>query len=222
MDEYYGILLSQFYNDDTLNIFCDASITGKYGCQTGCYGSVAVCKDEIIDSRYKMVSFTTSNNSEIKGLRASLDLALIYKDKYNFINLFSDSQVSVYGLTNYIYHWKLKDGTLYTTMNKPVSSQEIFIEAHQMLKELEQSPCIIRIFHQPAHVDNGFNALHNATNSFKKFNDIKGKIDMNFMRYICTWNNYVDNTSRGVLRRNKNDGREYKDALIFTCENGRL
>lgn len=222
MDDYYGILISQFCNDDTLNIFCDASIIGKPGNKTGCYGVVGVVKDRIIDSTYRLVSYTTSNNSEIKGLRAALDMAHKYKDQFQFINIFSDSQVSVYGLKDYIYRWKLKDGILYTTMNNPVASQEVFIEAHHMLVELEQAPAIINIFHQSGHIDNGYSSLHKAADNFKKFNNIKGKIDINFIRYISSWNNYVDNTSRSLLRRNRNNEQEYIDPVHFTCENGWL
>ena len=96
------IKLYDFYNFDTLNIFCDASITGKYGNQTGCYGVVAVYLDNIVDECYKLVSNTTSNQSELKGLRAAISMANKYKNNYKNINIFCDSQVSILGLRDYI------------------------------------------------------------------------------------------------------------------------
>jgi ribonuclease HI len=218
------IQISQFHNDNTLNIFSDASIIGKHGNFTGCYGVVAVLKDDIIDQRYRLVSYTTNNDSEIKGIRAALDLAMKYKDRYPFINIFSDSQISINGLKNYIYGWRInpQDGMLYTKMKKKVSNQAIFIEDYRILKELEASPCIIQLYHQPAHVDNGYNALLKAADAFRKANLIRGNIDLNFMRYISTWNNHVDSNSRSMLRRNRKNEIEFIDPLISTTEFGWL
>ena len=151
------IQIAQFYNENTLNIFSDASMFS----QLGCYGVVAVVKDNIIDSTYRLVSNTTSNNSEIKGIRAALDLALKYKDRFQFINIFSDSLISVNGLRDYIYNWKYNknDGLLYSTAKKPVANQEIFIEAHRILNILEAAPCIIHLYHQAGHVDKNYNCI---------------------------------------------------------------
>jgi ribonuclease HI len=217
------INILQFHNDNTLNIFSDASIIGKTGNFTGCYGVVAVVGDNIIDRTYRIVSYTTSNNSEIKGIRAAFDIAMRYKDIYKNINIFSDSLISVNGIRNYINKWIIgADGMLYTGSKKKVANQEIFIESYRILKELELSSSIIRIYHQPGHVNNDYNSLVRASKSFKKINSIKGKIDLNFMRYICTWNNYVDNTSRSMLKRNKSNNMEFIDPLIFTTEFGWL
>ncbi len=218
------IQISQFHNENTLNIFSDASIIGRRGEFTGCYGAVAVVKDDIIDQNYRIVSYTTNNNSEIKGIRSAIDIAIKYKDIYPFINIFSDSQVSINGLRSYIYGWRINpnDGLLYTKMKKRVSNQEIFVEAHRMLAILEQAQCIISLYHQPGHVDNGYNNLIKAAEVFRKANFIRGKVDLNFIRYISTWNNHVDNNSRSMLKRNKNNEMEYIDPLIFTTEFGWL
>ena len=213
----YTLLLSQFYNENTLNIFSDASIIGKTGNQTGCYGVVAVVEDNIIDSTYRLVSNTTNNNSEVKGIRAALDLAIKYKDNYKFINIFSDSLISVNGLREYIFNWKYNesDGLLYSSMNKPVVNQEVFIEARNMLDILEKSKCIIRIYHQSGHVSNAYSDIVEAGECFKKCNNINANIDLNLIRYISVWNNYVDNTSRGLLKRNKKNKTEYIDPIQF-------
>jgi ribonuclease HI len=213
---------SQFCNENTLNIFSDASIIGKSGNFKGCYGVVAVVKDDIIDQTYRMVSYTTNNNSEIKGIRAALDIAMRYRFQFPFINIFSDSLISINGLKSYILGWRYNpnDGCLYTKMKKKVVNQEIFIESYRILKELEAAPCMICLYHQPGHVENGYNNLVKAADTFRKTNVIRGNIDLNFMRYISTWNNYVDNTSRSMLRRNKKNEQEFIDPLIFTVQQG--
>lgn len=99
-----GLELPQIYNKDTLNIFSDASMINssepKLG--TGCYGAVAVCGDQIIDSFYRISSRSTNNSCEIKGLRAAILLANKWKGQFSFINIFSNSQISVFGLKDYI------------------------------------------------------------------------------------------------------------------------
>lgn len=208
-----GMQLSQIYNSRTLNIFSDASMIKDYGC----YSVIAVCKDSIIDSYCHPVSNTTVNNSEIKGIRAALTLALRWQNAFDFINIFSDSLISVMGLKEYIYRWKYNpnDQLLYTSMNRPASNQFIFIECYQMLMELcKRQNCMVRIFHQNGHVNNGYGELIKAMNTFIKTNSINGKVDLNLIRYISTYNNYVDNFSRSTLRKTDRT-KSYIDPVEF-------
>lgn len=209
--------LSQFYNEGTLNIFCDASIIGKHGDFTGCYGAVAVIMDSIIDAEYRLASNTTNNNCEIKGIRLALHLANKWKNQFRFINIFSDSQISVFGIRDYIYKWKYnpKDGLLYGTAGTPVINQSVFIECHDILMNLALAPnCTIEILHQSGHVSNGYNELREAAMIFSRSNNIPGNIDLNFIRYISTYNNYIDHETRSRLRRS-NKNIKYLDPVEF-------
>lgn len=212
------ISLDQFYNFNTLNIFCDASITGKGENQTGCYGAIAVVRDEIIDSIYRLASNTTNNESEVKGLRAAISLANKYKYQFPNINIFCDSQISIFGLRDYIYKWKfnIHTGLLYGTAGNPIANQSIFIESYYMLVDLDLIKRI-NLFHQSGHVDNGYEKLRKAARVFIKSNNVRGNVDLNFIRYISTYNNYVDQTSRSILRHSIL-ANEYTDPLIFQCK----
>lgn len=223
MDKYIGMDISQFYNNETLNIFCDASIVGKPDNFTGCYGVVAVVKDNIIDTCYRIVSNTTNNNSEIKGLRAAISMAYKWKDNFSNINIFCDSQVSVFGLRDYIYKWSYnpKNNMLYTSSNKPAANQSVIIECHYMMKELMNiTNCNIRIFHQAGHVGNTYNSINEASCIFAKSNNIIGKIDLNLIRYISTYNNYVDQNSRRYLKKSDLNIK-YFDPVSFVAK-GRI
>lgn len=214
-----GLELSQIYNKDTLNIFSDASMINgtKPKLGTGCYGAVAVCRDQIIDSFYRISSRSTNNSCEIKGLRAAILLANKWKDQFCYINIFSDSQISVFGLKDYIYKWKYnpKDGKLYNSNGSVVSNQSTFIECHQLLMYLYQYPNMrLRLFHQNGHVNNGYYTIKEAGVHFMKANNIAGVLDLNLIRYISTYNNYVDQTTRSLLRRaNLKD--EKLDPILF-------
>lgn len=209
------VSLNRLYNKQTLNIFCDASIINDNGVFTGCYGVVGVVEDRIIDSMYKLASNTTNNNSEIKGIRGALSMANVWKDRYKYINIFSDSQISVFGLKKYIYKWRYKDGTFYSNSGTPVANQYVFVEAHGQIEELVKHPnCIFSLYHQAGHISNDYNSLKRAANVFARSNNIQGKIDINMIRYISTYNNYVDVTSRNLLRRS-NRTVEYCDPIYF-------
>lgn len=212
--------LPEFHNTYTLNIFSDASIIGRPGQYHGCYGAVAVNQDNVIDTVYKLVSNTTNNNSEIKGIRAALSLAYKYKDQFKNINIFSDSQISVFGLKHYIYNWKYNPKThqFFGSGKNPIANQNVFVECHNMMVELDKCPtCNIKIYHQAGHVGKLFDSLVNACQVFCSSNGIKGKVDLNFIRYISTYNTFVDNMSRSILRRSVDEVRHgnYCDPIEF-------
>lgn len=209
------ISLSEFYNPEILNIFSDASIVKK---THGCYGAVVVCGDNILDQSYKLVSNTTCSNSEIKGLRLAISLANKWSCKYKKINIFSDSQVSVFGIRDYIYKWKynVNDNLFYGSSGSPVANQNIFIESYYMLMNLINKGIDINLFHQSGHIDNNYDRLKKAADIFARSNNINGNIDLNLIRYISTYNNFVDNNSRSILR-NSNIKINYCDPIYFNA-----
>lgn len=213
-----GVSINQFYNFKTLNIFSDASIIrAPYGFD-GCYGVVAVVRDEIIDTTMRLVSNTTVNNCEIKGIRAAIDLAIKYKDQFDYINIFSDSQISIFGLRDYIYKWKynIKDELLYTSSGKPAVNQEIFIECHKMLLESGLYNKI-NLIHQSGHINSNYASLQKAAVVFRKANGVAGPIDLNFIRYISTYNDFVDHNSRSLLHATNMRENKFVDPVKFVA-----
>jgi len=209
--------LSDFCGPDIINIFTDGSAINYKGSYKSSFGFVVIKGNDIIEKEYRMCN-GTSNNAEIKGIRKALDLCYKYKDQYRRINIISDSNISIMGLKQYIYNWKVsKTGKLYTGTKKEVASQNVFIEARQMLDILEASPCIISIYHISSHVNtSNYNELLDTANTFKKLNNLTGKIDLNVIRYLCDWNNHVDIGVKSHLRRNyKVDKNIYIDPLLF-------
>lgn len=213
-----NITLDMFYNDNTINIFCDASVRNKGKTSYDiCYGVVAVQKDTILDSEFRIATDSTNNEGEIKGLRSALSMAAKFVDSFQFVNIFSDSKISIIGLREYIYNWKYDPSIrgLRTRSGSIVSNQSIFIECYQMLSHIDQLyPEKIQLFHQRGHINTNIDDLLKAQQSFGSENHITGKIDLNLTRYLSTWNDYVDNTSRSVLRRS-NLKCTYEDAVNF-------
>lgn len=208
-----GISLDMVYNPLMLNLFSDASIISRNNSYIGCYGSLAVTGDKILEKKYILDSDTTVNKCEIKGIRSSLELAIKYADNFRFVNVFSDSQVSIFGLRDYIYKWKYRDNKLFTSSGKPAANQSIFIECIRLL----DNPAIdgkINLFHQNGHINNSYDKLTRAGKVFMESNNIIGNIDLNLIRYISTYNDIVDRESRSILI-NSDKNSQYGDAISY-------
>ena len=210
-----------FKTDDILNIFSDASmrtISKNNRILASCYGSVAVNKDTIVDEWFRCQSESTVPAAEIRGIRCSLILALKWRHMFRTINIFSDSQISVFGLRDYIYNWKYNENERKYYLGKgtknEVKNQELFIECYYLLQELKKTN-IVNIFHQKGHVDNGFDTIKRAAEAFKISNGVQGTVSYEFIRYISVYNNYVDNKSRSFIRTLNVFENTYSDAVEF-------
>ena len=193
------IRLHNIYYNDILNIFCDASITFKNKICFGCYGAIAVSENNIIDKHYQVCSNTTNNNSEIKAIRSAVLLALRYRYKYPIINIFSDSQISLFGIRDRCYLWKAKENELYGYQdNEPIKNQSVFIEIMNLISD---NQLYIFFYHQKGHVNiKDKNSLQIANHVFLASNKIRDSIDQEFIKYISYYNSIVDNESRTILK----------------------
>lgn len=217
-----GLTLKDIKNPNTLNIFTDASIhkigkdrNGKYE-YVGCYGAVAVIGGTIIDSSYKLTANTTNNNSEIKALREGVSLAITHKDKAPIINIFSDSQISVFGVRDRLLNWRFQGGNFIGSTGQVIANQEIFME---IVRLILAHNIRINFLHQAGHVVPTSSSLQSAMHVFRTSNGIRGVVDMNIIRYISEYNNLVDRVSRSIVSAAKkcriNDGIQFIPGVDF-------
>ena len=210
-----NLSLDLFFNNDTLNIFSDASTKKAGNYMAACSGAVAVCKNDLIDELYMIDSQTTVPAAELKGIRNSLTIALANRNKYRVINLFSDSQIALFGLREWIYRWYYNPTEeQFYHKNNPPKNQAIIIECFRMLEDLRQTN-IVNLFHQSAHVEGNHDAIKKALDKFRRFNGVTGKIDYNFIRYICIWNDNVDGKTRSMVRSINTVDNYYFDPIEF-------
>ena len=216
INEFINFDLSMIYNSETLNIFSDASMRPrKKRVLDSAYGAVAVNMDTIIDKEIRINSECTVPAAELRGIRTAISLAFKYRNYYKTINIFSDSQISLLGLRDYIYKWKIgNDGLLRNTLGI-VKNQELFLECFYMLEELKKTN-YVNLYHQKGHIDNDINDIQDALVTFKKSNHIPGKIDYNTIRYISVYNNYIDAETRTVIRRTNIYNNYYQDPIKFS------
>ena len=182
-----------------LNIFCDASLRHRGEATDICYGSIAVNKDNIIDSIYRVNTDSTNNRGEAMALLAGLYLAIKYRNTYSVINIFSDSQISIFNVRDRYIDWKFIDGDYYIKSGGVLSNQDVYTQILYIICEYDLH---INFFHQKGHVNNNlFKDVIKATNVFAASNRVHRKIDYSFIRYISKYNNIVDAYSRSILSR---------------------
>ena len=189
--------IEEFLGSKILNIFCDASTRKRGKITDACYGAVAVCDNREIDKIYRICSDSSNNLAEIRAVRAAICLAIRHQSEYDIINIFSDSQISIFGIRDRYFTWRLKKDKLFGFGNTMIANQDVFIEIMELIcsHNLE-----ITFYHQNGHVNcNNPDSMKEATHVFMASNGIRECVDMNLIRYISYWNDIVDKKSRQIL-----------------------
>lgn len=207
-----GIMYSDVINEHTLNIFTDASIRNRSYGYDGCYGAIAVYNNTVIDEIYRINTNTTNNNSEIKGVRAGVILALKYQHQFKTINIFSDSQISIFGIRDRLVTWEISPtGKLIGKSGQEIQSQNIFLEIMYLMLQYNLR---VNFLHQKGHINiKNINSLYEAQHVFRASNSIRGIVDLNIIRFISRWNCIVDETSRSRLLQYR--GSNIEDPIQF-------
>lgn len=217
LQDQYKLSLSMIYNEDTLNIFSDASFKPfpelvsyrgreKYG--KGCYCVMAVNGDDILEKECRICSNSTVHSSELKGIRKALSIANGYKHQYRRINIFSDSLTSIQLIRKRVIEGK-------ESIDLPHKDRSAVIQIYYLYMELALDPhCIVTLYHNSGHMETqNLESMIIMAQKFKKFNNLKDKVDLNLVRYIARYNCLVDTISRDYLLHNKE--KECEDPLEF-------
>ena len=192
--------MRQLFNIGTLNIFTDASVKQKNNKEyVSCAGCVCVItkedgNTEIIEQQYSVIDNATNNKGELCAVYMGVMLAIKYRYQFNRINIISDSQFSIYGLTKWIYNWRnnIKNNN-YMSSSGEVANQDLFklIINNIILYKLR-----VNLYHQKGHA-NTSDKLSKAKQVFYKSNGIL--LDDFELRTICYYNDIVDKYSRYKL-----------------------
>lgn len=198
---------STLCNPNTLNIFSDASILqikngAKIDYYIGCPGISVWYMDNKIGEYSEVYTKVTNNFSEIRAIFLAVWAARQYKIQYpmiKYINIFSDSKISICGLRDWMFGWiqKNNDGVLMSTSGV-VKNQEHFIK---IIKFICDNNLSLRFYHVRGHHDhNTQKELIQFRNSFRRENHINDMIDDNLVRYLIRGNSDVDHLTRRPLK----------------------
>lgn len=205
------IINKEFYfNPNTVNIFTDASVKKMYTGETiACPGCEIVVTNErgIMESIYKDHYFIRNATNNIGELSAIL-LGLISLHKFNLfegkqINLFSDSQLCINSIREWIFSWinNQYNNIWYGSSGDPVKNQEII---KQIIWFIYSNNLYINFYHQKGHVTNTENSINNAIRVFGISNGFT--TDFNLMQILSHYNNNVDKFTKVALDSEYNNG----------------
>lgn len=195
--------MTDIFNPNTLNIFCDASILKTSEETIGCPGCVCVethpdTLSIIIDEAFYITRYSTNNDSELRAISLGIDKALQYRDRYQVINLFSDSKLCIHTLKYWIFNWvnNLRNGKMINSSMKEVSNQNMIMT---IINKIMFNELHINLYHQKGHVTSVSSSVENAIRVFKETNYINDDITIELMQALSYYNNYVDVLTKNVL-----------------------
>lgn len=192
-----------FFN--AINTYTDASLyKDENGITSTCAGYVTVYHGKIIDEGVRVLYNTTNNYGEVYAIYMGVQSLLKYAHMDTFLNLFSDSKISVDGLTSWISGWiknQDKNGVMYSSAGTKVANQEIF---SSIINMIVYSGVHMQLHHILGHINpNNAQMLEKAKITFKRENGVLLSEDI--MREICSYNNYIDNRTRDMLMSSVNN-----------------
>lgn len=190
------MITKELFDNKVLNIFTDGSIYkhSLFNETIGCPGALAVT---YIDDKFVQVDgdmiirrHSTNNDSEINAILLGIRIAIRNRHKFEKINLFSDSQICIFGLREWIYNWIkcIQNGIMYNSSGTEVANQEIIKLIVSLIIEYNLN---INFYHQKGHVTGTYQSLKNALDVFNKSNKCNIR-DYNFIKIISMFNNDVD------------------------------
>ena len=193
-----------FYNR-AVNVFTDASVSKivKDGRKVNivCPAYIVTIGGGIVEYGSKIISDTTNSYGEIFALYMGIRAMMKYKDSDLFLHVYSDSEISVKGLTKWISNWYYTGKSDYILRNNsglPVINQEIFIE---IIKTLIYNNVHINILNILGHTDkNDVVQMNKFLKYFYKSNDIRPhSIPIEYLQEMAGFNDVVDRMSRDSI-----------------------
>jgi ribonuclease HI len=207
--------IDDYVNPGTINIFTDASMWPAKN-DTGCYGFLTMNMNTEINYGVYIDTQSTSNKCEIKGVKTGVAEAIRLRRSgfMGVINIFCDSQVSIFGIRDWIFDWKFNGQQIINKSGNVVSNQNEFVEIVRMI--IENNPNI-NFYHQKGHVN-----IHNkrdvfiARDLFRKSNfKSNTEIDIALIKYLSVCNDQIDDRTRWYLKNVADISKDYKDPFIF-------
>ena len=183
---------------EAINVYTDASLTKVQGITSTCAGFCTVYHGKMIDQGHQILYNTTNNFGEAYALYMGVQSLLRHAWMDTFLNLFSDSKITVDGLKYWIDGWmKNMDskGILYSSSGTQVANQEIFTSIIGMIA---RTGVHMQLWHILGHKNpNNYSDLMKSRDMFQRENGVRLSEDI--IREICTYNDYVDRMTRDVL-----------------------
>lgn len=196
--------MNYFYKN-AVNVFTDASTArltiNNQEVNTTCPAFVTTIGGGIVEYGSTIFSHTTNSYGEIYALLLGIKSLIKYKDTDLFLNVYSDSEISVKGLTKWVnkwFHCGRKESILRAKSGLPVANQEIFLE---IMKEVIEANVHINVINVLGHTNSdNVNDMIKFVRYFYKKNDIPmHSLPTEYLQEMAKFNSLVDEMSRTAL-----------------------
>lgn len=200
------ITVQNIFNQNTLNIFTDASIIKENGNFTAASGYISIIGKDIVDSDVKHLISATNNIGELVAIKMGVTSAIHLKSMYpniTTINLFSDSKISIFSLREWIFNWvkKVKDRVMYNSSNIPVENQHYILSIIYLILENDLS---INFYHLKSHcIISNEKHIYAFKRSFVKENRLSCNISDQLVYEFIKNNSFIDNIVYRSLREDR-------------------
>ena len=197
--------MQHYFN--AINCFTDASKTNINGVDTICAGYAVVYQNQILDTGLKVVYDATSMYGEELAIYMGMDALLKYAKYDTFLNLFSDSQVGIFSLRNWIFNWVDRNDTKIKSFVKsdgqPVANQELLTAIIGLINAIGAHTSM---YHIRGHMNpDRVKDMQTFIQAFVRFNGEYMTEDI--ARELIYYNSVVDNATRDHLLQTVNDPR---------------
>nr|DAI13048.1 MAG TPA: RNAseH-like protein [Caudoviricetes sp.] len=196
--------IKDIFNKDSIAVFVDASVNVERN--TACSGAVIV--DENFDTKYTDVVLSEATNvkGELVAIKIGIEEGL--KTHRKIINLFSDSEISVKSLKEWLFKWEKKGRhkkILLNSNGEEAVHSAIIMEIVEMI--VKNSHVNINIFHQKGHIGSSSYPYSKIKRLFHNNNGFI--IDDNFIDIMKTYNDMVDHYTKNSLNIAPTVGRNF-------------
>lgn len=201
------IQAEQIFNDNTVNIFTDASVKNHGQTTETIAGMELYNRDLNVErSRYTRLIPSTVNEGEIYAIYMAIMTCVEIKEKYpdeNYtFNIFSDSRISVLGLREWYSNWV--DMTLKNDTEKLINSSKEFVMNQQLFINcfdyIIKSGIHINFYHIRGHMCTlNPRDIDKFTTSFKEINKLNDYPSRELVSRLILMNDLVDRKSRSYL-----------------------
>ena len=189
------ITMKTFTDDRVLNIFTDASVT-QNGQEFISSHGIYVPKDNC--SNFSILRNSSNNIGELSGILEALKYALLRRNNYERIHIWTDSAYGMRCISEWFGSWyhKRQYGNLMNSKMMPVENQEIIVTIVRFI--LDHNFKVV-IYHQRGHILEN-NNLQEAMRSFTNNNNGL-TITSDAMKYAAACNNTVDEVTRQAFTK---------------------
>lgn len=190
-----------FFYKNAINIFTDASVCKVNNKWVSCSGFIAVYNGRVINQDYKIFYDATNGYGELYAIKLGVEYAIsVGKETDLFLNIISDSLISINNIRKWIFEWKYSEEHPYLLKTKQgtiVSNQDLVLNIVGMII---YSGIHMNFYHILGHKNSAsISDLVKVQEAFKKHNEIDIRIPDEIYQEMMSYNSMIDRYSRNHL-----------------------